>query len=139
MKFRNILKTVALALAFTTLIVNAQAQEDPKVKELEAQVEAVGERVGAVETAIAKMNKLKITGYVQPQWVWNNIDSLGNQFTTRSYFQVRRGRVKFTYTMPIEGTTGSRECPTRQCSKRADPVKRRGLKENSQLPGGYCD
>lgn len=96
MKFRIIFRTAALAVAFTMLVGKAQAQ-----------IDTLGERVSSLETSVAKLSRLKISGYVQPQWVWNNIDSLGNQFNTRSYFTIRRGRVKFTYAMPIEGTTGS--------------------------------
>ncbi len=92
-----------LALA-TTL---SYAQDETGASELESTVEGHNERILTLEASVSKLNQMRISGYVQPQWLWQDIDSLGNQFNTRNYFQIRRGRIKFTHTTLIEGTTGS--------------------------------
>ncbi len=109
MKFRFPTKAALLAFAFTALFaVGAKAQtEDEKIKEIETNIDGLGERATTLEASIDKIKQLKISGYVQPQWVWSDIDSLGNQSRTRSFFQIRRGRVKFSHLIPIDGTTGS--------------------------------
>lgn len=94
-KFRSILFSFFLtsSLAGAT---TAFAQTDGNA--LGDKVTGIDERVSTLESSVNKMSQLKISGYVQPQWVWNDIDSLGNQIATRDYFQIRRGRVKFTHT-----------------------------------------
>ncbi len=83
------------------------AQEDDKTKELESKVDGQNERILTLEASVAKMSQLKISGYVQPQFVWQDVDTLGSSSDTRVGFTIRRGRVKFTHTTPIDGTTGS--------------------------------
>src|SRR6186713_96014 len=83
------------------------AQEDDKTKELESKVDGQNERILTLEASVAKMSQLKISGYVQPQFVWQDVDTLGSPSDTRVGFTIRRGRVKFTHTTPIDGTTGS--------------------------------
>lgn len=92
---------------FATTATTVFAQEDDKTKELESKVDGQNERILTLEASVAKMSQLKISGYVQPQFVWQDIDSLGNAYDTRVGFTIRRGRVKFTHTTPIDGTTGS--------------------------------
>ena len=83
------------------------SQEDDKTKELESKVDGHNERILTLEASVAKMSQLKISGYVQPQFIWQDVDTLGSSSDTRVGFMIRRGRVKFTHTTPIEGTTGS--------------------------------
>lgn len=98
----------SLVLLFLTLISTFSfAQDETGSSELQSTLDGHNERIQTLEASVSKLSKLKISGYVQPQWVWQDIDSLGNQFSTRNYFQIRRGRIKFTHTTPIEGTSGS--------------------------------
>src|SRR5437870_172071 len=76
---------------FSIRSANAQSEEAEKIK-------GVDERVTTLEASVANLQKLKISGYIQPQWVWNDIDSLVNQVQTRNYFTIRRGRIKFVHT-----------------------------------------
>jgi hypothetical protein len=76
--------------------ISSFAQDDATAT-LKGSVEGLGERITTLEGTVGSMSKLKISGYVQPQWVWQGVDSLVNPQFTRSFFQVRRGRVKFTY------------------------------------------
>lgn len=76
--------------------VSAQTIDD-KVGTLEGRVDGFGERISTLEGTVDKLSKLKISGYIQPQWVWNDVDSLGNQTATRNYFTIRRGRIKFQH------------------------------------------
>jgi hypothetical protein len=77
--------------------ITASAQDDATAT-LKGSVEGLGERITTLEGTVGSMSKLKISGYVQPQWLWNDADSQANQVNSKNYFQVRRGRVKFTYT-----------------------------------------
>lgn len=99
--FRLFLLGILVATAIPTF-----AQDD-KVAELESKVDGHNERILTLEASVSKMSQLKISGYVQPQFIWQDIDSLGSQSDTRAGFMIRRGRIKFTHTTPIEGTTGS--------------------------------
>jgi hypothetical protein len=92
---RNILIGIALVLAVTSPIV-AQTDND-KVETLEGRVDGFQDRITTLEGTVDKLGRLKVSGYIQPQWVWNDVDSLGNQSTTRNYFTIRRGRIKFQH------------------------------------------
>lgn len=59
--------------------------------------EGFGERISTLESTIAKIGKLKISGYIQPQWIWTDADSFSSQTATRNYFTIRRGRIKFQH------------------------------------------
>lgn len=65
---------------------------------LKGEVDSLKVRTSTLESTVAGMAKLKITGYVQPQWNWVDGDSLANQVNSRNAFSIRRGRVKFTHT-----------------------------------------
>jgi hypothetical protein len=101
-----------ISLAVLLLLLGAQqvfAQGD--ATELESKVEGHTERILTLESSVAKISQMKISGYVQPQLFWQDIDtmasSLNTQSDTRVGFMIRRGRIKFTHNIPIEGTTGS--------------------------------
>lgn len=64
---------------------------------IKGKVDGLEERTSTLESTVSGLTKLKITGYVHPQWVWVGIDTLVNPQFTRSFFQIRRGRVKFSY------------------------------------------
>ncbi len=66
---------------------------------LDDKINGVSERVTTLEATVDGLTKLKVSGYIQPQWVWSDIDSLQNQIGTRNYFQIRRGRIKFQHTI----------------------------------------
>jgi len=72
----------------------AFAQSESNVAD---KVAGIDERLSTLESTVDKMSKLKISGYIQPQWVWSDADSLLNQVATRNYFQIRRGRFKLTH------------------------------------------
>jgi hypothetical protein len=73
------------------------AQEGEDASTLQGKVDGLTERTATLESTVDKLSKLKITGYIQPQWIWNDVDSLGNQFANRNYFTIRRGRIKFQH------------------------------------------
>lgn len=91
-RLRAVLLFVSLLL---TSPLYAQEQQDPST--LEGKVDGLSERTATLESTVDKLNKLKISGYIQPQWVWGDIDSLGNQYANRNYFTIRRGRIKFQH------------------------------------------
>ena len=53
------------------------------------------------ETDLSKLNKLKISGYVQAQWLLNDKDHVTDNEPTNTFF-IRRARLKFTYE-PLDG------------------------------------
>lgn len=72
--------SVLLSFIFCSIIVHSQVTQEERIEALEAKVE--------------KMGKLKISGYVQTQWTWNEEKvSSGKQ----NDFSIRRGRIKATY------------------------------------------
>ncbi|MEI8134679.1 MAG: hypothetical protein WCH46_06320 [bacterium] len=89
----RLLAVLIVVVCFNPLSVFAQDEAT-----LKGTVDGLGERVSTLESTVAGMAKMKITGYVQPQWLWNDADSQANQVNSKNYFQIRRGRVKFTHT-----------------------------------------
>ena len=102
-KKRNLILTIAgamLILCANTMSLKAQeTQEQP--------IDTLAKTVANITDELSKMKRLKITGYIQPQWQY--IDSAGapsaaggdfsngtNKYFSR--FMMRRGRFKFTYT-----------------------------------------
>ena len=69
-----------------------------KIQTINDKVSAVEERLTTAENDLAKATKLKISGYIQAQWVNNEASNV----YPNNYFQVRRARIKFTYE-PING------------------------------------
>lgn len=65
-------------------------------------------KIDALESKVLKLENLKISGYVQGQWQWAESTGIpafgdGGSFnsTTNNRFMIRRGRIKFTYTLGI--------------------------------------
>jgi len=96
--FRFLLSFVTILALVATSKVRAQ-----DAAALEGKVSALDERTTTLETDVAKLKQLKISGYVQPQWQWTDIDTngapnAGDQTKNRNFFTIRRGRVKFQHT-----------------------------------------
>jgi hypothetical protein len=94
---KNNHKAIALIALFFILGISATVRAQDN-SELNGRVDGIDERVKALEGTIDNLTKLKISGYVQPEWRWTDVDSLGNQLNTRNEFTIRRGRVKFVHT-----------------------------------------
>lgn len=97
MKKQILLIAAFVAASFTTF---AQDEEATPLEQVQQKVEALS-------SAIDKLNALKITGYIQPQWQWgqayagakvggSNVLENGN-LSSFSRFGIRRGRLNFTY------------------------------------------
>ncbi len=74
----------------------------PDVDALQGKVDATEATVAELKTAVDKLSKLKISGYVQPRWAWQ--ESPSNYYNndpatapTRQNFFVRRARFKAVY------------------------------------------
>ena len=63
---------------------------------MRARLNALDERVLVNEADLSKLNKLKISGYIQAQWLLNDKDHVTVNEPTNS-FLIRRARIKFTY------------------------------------------
>ncbi len=104
-------KKLRTTLSFLTLLVvacqgTALAQTaDEKVSELSGKVDGVADRVTELENTVNSLTKLKISGYVQPQWQWQDGDSLASAANNRNAFSIRRGRVKFVHKAGSIGAT----------------------------------
>ncbi len=102
------LRTLKLGVLFTLISFSAFAQ----LAENTDSLYLVDQRVSILEDAVASSKKLKISGYLQPQFQSAQIDSMGvgprdmksgkanNASETDTYnrFGNRRGRLKATYT-----------------------------------------
>ncbi|HET6511354.1 MAG TPA: porin [Candidatus Kapabacteria bacterium] len=89
-----------LSAALLCLILSLAAQPSvaqTDTSDLTGKVDGLTERTATLESTVDKLNKLKITGYIQPQWVWGDTDSLGNANANRNYFTIRRGRIKLQH------------------------------------------
>ena len=69
-----------------------------KVSTLNDKVSGVEERLATAESDLAKLTKIKISGYIQAQWVNNEASNV----FPNNYFQIRRARIKFQYE-PVNG------------------------------------
>ena len=78
----------------------SQAQMTDSLKDVldkhEGQLNALDERVLVNEADLSKLNKLKISGYIQAQWLLNDKDHVTANEPTNSFW-IRRARIKFTY------------------------------------------
>ncbi len=88
---------VLFALMATLVAAPSFAQEGDDPATVAGKVDGLIERTATLESTVDKLSKLKISGYIQPQWVWGDVDSLGNQYANRNYFTIRRGRIKFQH------------------------------------------
>lgn len=62
----------------------------------QGKLNALDERVLVNEADLGKLNKIKVSGYIQAQWEYYQRD-LVKQFEPNNTFFIRRARVKFTY------------------------------------------
>jgi hypothetical protein len=95
-------KQILLIAAFAAASFTTFAQEEEGTP-----LEQVQQKVEVHDGAINKLNALKITGYIQPQWQWGQQDAglkVGGGNVTENdnksafnRFGIRRGRIKFTY------------------------------------------
>lgn len=102
MNVKLLVIVIALALAAPLFADDAQEAEAPKKtpEEVAAQVEAQGEALTETRNTVEILNRLKITGYLQAQFVDDerSRDELAAGGTRNlDQFSIRRGRVKFTY------------------------------------------
>lgn len=80
----------------SALLFKANAQEttlDEKLTEVNDKVNGLTERLATAESDLAKLTKIKVSGYVQAQYQSFENPSLQPD----NYFSLRRVRVKFTY------------------------------------------
>ena len=68
---------------------------------MKAKPHALDERVLVNETDLGKLNKIKVSGYIQAQWEKFGAD-LEKVLGTSNTFYIRRARIKFTYE-PLDG------------------------------------
>jgi len=92
-------KKITLLLVSVFSVITAAAQETSP-----GQTADTEKRLGKLEGEVAKLKKLKISGYIQGQFQWGDEASSlkvgsANENPEKSYnrFGIRRGRLKFTY------------------------------------------
>ena len=83
----------------------SQTQQLDSLKEVvdrhEGKLNALDDRVLVNESDLAKLNKIKVSGYIQAQWESYGAD-LEKSNGYNNTFYVRRARIKFTYE-PLDG------------------------------------
>jgi phosphate-selective porin len=62
----------------------------------EGKINALDERVLVNEADLGKLNKIKVSGYIQAQWESYDKDLVKTNEPTNTFF-IRRARIKFTY------------------------------------------
>lgn len=65
---------------------------------LSDRIDGIGERIATAEADLAKLTKIKLSGYIQTQWEWYQDRSV----YPSNAFSIRRGRVKIQYE-PVTG------------------------------------
>jgi phosphate-selective porin len=91
------------AIVFFTMISIwsfSQSQNADSLREVierhEGKLNAIDERVLINETDLSKLNKIKVSGYIQAQWESYGAD-LEKSNGYNNTFYIRRARIKFTY------------------------------------------
>ncbi|MCX6304679.1 MAG: hypothetical protein NT040_06910 [Bacteroidetes bacterium] len=109
-RFTNILLTLGLILPMLILSTGIKAQTQVEtlkkdqdtlkenVSTLRDKISGVEERIATAEGDLAKLTKIKVSGYLQAQW--QNFEA--SNVYPNNLFSVRRARIKFTYE-PLEG------------------------------------
>ena len=96
------MKRLLLLTVFTvfSVYVYPQTQAVDSLKEVidrhEGKLNALDERVLINEADLGKLNKIKISGYVQAQWESYGKDLVKTNDATNNFY-IRRARIKFTY------------------------------------------
>jgi len=83
----------------SALFFKANAQDatlNEKLTEVNDKVNGLTERLATAESDLAKLTKIKVSGYIQAQF--QNFENPSIQ--PDNYWNIRRARVKFTYEMP---------------------------------------
>ena len=99
-----IILTIGLLIPMMFSMQKASAQKSAddslklKVSTLHDKISGVEERLATAEGDLAKLTKIKISGYIQAQWVNNEASNV----FPNNYFMLRRARIKFTYE-PVNG------------------------------------
>jgi phosphate-selective porin len=94
------LLTLTIFTVFSVYYGYSQTQELDSLKDIidrhEGKINALDERVLVNEADLGKLNKIKVSGYVQAQW-----ESYGKDLVKvndpNNNFYIRRARIKFTY------------------------------------------
>jgi len=102
-RFSQLILTYGLLLPmiYSIQTVSAQGTADtlaPQVMTLKDRISGVEERLSTAEGDLAKLTKLKISGYIQAQW--QHFEA-ANVYPS-NYFSIRRARIKFVYE-PVRG------------------------------------
>jgi phosphate-selective porin len=91
---------VILILALISQTIFSQRAVYDSINEVlanhDGRLTALDERVLVNETDLAKLNKIKVSGYVQAQWEYYGTDLVKTNEPTNTFF-IRRARIKFTY------------------------------------------
>jgi hypothetical protein len=94
-----------LFLSVTGITGFAQTSVTDSLKDVisnhEGKLTALDERVLVNEADLAKLNKIKVSGYVQAQWEYYGKDLVKTNEPTNTFY-IRRARIKFTYE-PADG------------------------------------
>jgi hypothetical protein len=96
------MKKILTIAIFTVISIYgfSQTQKIDSLKDLierhEGKLNALDERVLVNEGDLGKLNKIKVSGYIQSQWEWYDKD-LEKTNGYNNTFYIRRARVKFTY------------------------------------------
>jgi phosphate-selective porin len=97
----EMMKLLVLTIfAFFSFKGYSQTQAVDSLKEVidkhEGKINALDERVLVNEADLGKLNKIKVSGYVQAQWESYGKDLVKTNEPTNNFY-IRRARIKFTY------------------------------------------
>jgi hypothetical protein len=108
-------KVIVAILVFVCGMVNAQEVQNDSVKpisidslreavnEHSMKFSALDEKLSGIDSDLAKLTKIKLSGYIQGQYdAYDYLDHIGPSPSTKdvpvtSTFSIRRARIKFTY------------------------------------------
>ena len=96
------MKKLLVLTIFTVISIYgySQTQTADSLKEVidrhEGKINALDERVLVNEADLGKLNKIKVSGYVQAQWESYGKDLVKANDPTNNFY-IRRARIKFTY------------------------------------------
>lgn len=105
-KLSKMKKTALLLLLISSILSGVlRAQELDSLKEVidnhQGKLNALDERILVNESDLGKLNKIKVSGYIQAQWDNYQEDLVKTNDPTNTFY-VRRARIKFTYE-PLDG------------------------------------
>jgi len=102
------MKHIFLLVAVCFFLPFGYGQEDEsgskELEEIKGSIEGLSESFEEYRTVVDALRKIKVTGYIQPQFRLTDLKGASAQFSGGSFpansnklFQVRRGRLKVTY------------------------------------------